>query len=42
MGGPGGQAITETGMKITNVKINILKINFLIGFPPLFNVNPIT
>jgi hypothetical protein len=35
-GGPGGQAIAETGMKATNTKSNTLKINFLIGFPPLF------
>jgi hypothetical protein len=35
-GGPGGQAIAEIGMKTTNTKSNTLKINFLIGFPPLF------
>jgi hypothetical protein len=29
-------AIAKTGVKITKVKNNILKINFFIGLPPLF------
>jgi hypothetical protein len=33
-----GWAIDKTGAKTTNVKINILKINFLIGFPPFILV----
>jgi hypothetical protein len=35
-------AIAETGMKITIVKNNILKINFFIVLPPLLIINPIT
>jgi hypothetical protein len=39
-GGPGGQAIAETGKKIINIKNNTFKINFFIGLPPLFIIFP--